>query len=243
GHLLNLGHTGPYNASPDRPTSLIAATQQFGVYDMMLWSIMSYIAPDETNAKFFSSYPVTGTNWGEVFDPRPADEGGQRNYSALPTTPMMLDIEAAQRIYGRPTSGPLSDGDDIFGFNSNLDVSIKDFFDFTVNKNPVITIWDGGVDNTLDLSGWNADATINLTPGTFTSANAQVNNIAIARDTVVETAIGGGGNDKIYGSSFANVLIGNAGSDWLDGGRANDTDTGGPGSDYFVLAEPQDGFD
>jgi serralysin len=31
---------------------------------------------------------------------------------------------------------------------------ISRYFDFTVNTNPVITIWDGGLNNTLDLSGW-----------------------------------------------------------------------------------------
>jgi hypothetical protein len=33
---------------------------------------------------------------------------------------MMLDILAAQRLYGVPTSGPLVDGNDTFGFNANL---------------------------------------------------------------------------------------------------------------------------
>ena len=47
--------------------------------------------------------------------------------------------------------GPLADGGQIFGFNSNIDASIKRYFDFTDNKHPVITIWDGGVGNTLDL--------------------------------------------------------------------------------------------
>src|SRR5262249_43968123 len=145
GHLLGLGHTGPYNASPDHPTDVISATLQFGVYDTMLWAIMSYVSPEFRDAKFFADYPVTGTDWGQVFDPRPADEGGDRDYPALPTTPMIVDILAAQRIYGRPTDGPLADGNDVFGFNVHLGddkvaKSIERYFDFTVNKHPVITI-------------------------------------------------------------------------------------------------------
>ena len=221
GHMIGLGHAGPYN------NAVTLATQQFSPYDTQLWSIMSYIDPTDPSAKYYGSYPVTGTDWDF--------------YS--PTTPMILDILAAQRIYGRPTSGPLVDGNHIFGFNSNLDPSIKDYFDFTVNKNPVVTIWDGGMNNTLDLSGWSTPATIDLTPGAFTSANGQVNNIAIAPDTVIETAKGGDGSDHIYGNSYANFLVGNEGSDWLEGRRANDTDTGGPGSDYFVLASPADLMD
>ena len=37
-----------------------------------------------------------------------------------PVTPMMLDILAAQRMYGPATSGPLADGGQIFGFHSNI---------------------------------------------------------------------------------------------------------------------------
>ena len=56
----------------------------------------------------------------------------------------------------------------------------------------MISIWDGGTNNTLDLSGWSTPATINLNPGTFSSANGQVNSIGIAFGTIIETAIGGG---------------------------------------------------
>jgi serralysin len=237
GHIIGLGHTGPYNATPDHPNEVIAATFQLGVYDTMLWSIMSYVRPEFMGAKFFNSYPVTGTNWGQVGDD-----------PALPTTPMIVDILAAQRVYGRPTDGPLADGNDVFGFNVHLGddkvaKSIERYFDFTVNKHPVITIWDGGVNNTLDLSGWSTPSTINLNPGTFSSANGQINNIGIARDTVIETAKGGQGNDIIMGNVYANFLFGNAGDDTLNGGPGDDTLTGGLGTDRFVLAKISDGVD
>ena len=57
-----------------------------------------------TNATFYADYPVTGTNWGSGIHP---------------ITPMMLDILAAQRLYGPATSGPLAEGNAIFGFNTN----------------------------------------------------------------------------------------------------------------------------
>jgi Ca2+-binding RTX toxin-like protein len=170
---------------------------------------------------------------------------------------MMLDILAAQRIYGRPTHGPLVDGNDTFGFHVHLGdgevaESIERYFDFTVNKHPVITIWDGGRNNTLDLSGWDQDATINLNPGTFSSANGQKNNIGIAPDTVIETAKGGEGSDTIIGNAYANFLFGNGGDDHLfgndgddnlNGGPGNDALTGGLGADRFVLAAISDGVD
>jgi serralysin len=164
GHVIGLGHGGPYNGT------INPSTQQFSAYDTRLWSVMSYIDPDDFGAKFASSYPVTGTDWGFSAD----------GYHYEPTTPMILDILAAQQLYGAATSGPLADGGQIFGFNSNIAGPVSNFFNFTVNTHPVITIWDGGSNNTLDLSGWSTPATINLNPGTFSSANGEVNNIGIA---------------------------------------------------------------
>jgi Ca2+-binding RTX toxin-like protein len=210
GHVLGLGHAGPYNFEVD------AATQQFSAYDMRLWSIMSYIDPWQGHAKYYDSYPVTGTEWGF------APDGSHY----VPTTPMILDILAAQRLYGPPTSGPLAGGGEVFGFNSNITGPIAAFFDFTVNTHPVITIWDGGTNNTLDFSGWSTPSTMNLNAGTFSSADGAVNNIAIAVDTIIETGIGGSGDDTITGNSYNNVLNGGPGLDLMTGEAGNDA--------YFV---------
>ena len=184
--------------------------------DMRLWSLMSYIDPWQGHAKYYDSYPVTGTEWGF------APDGSHY----VPTTTMILDILAAQRLYGPPTSGPLASGGQVFGFNSNITGPIAAYFDFTVNTHPVITIWDGGTNNTLDLSGWSTPSTINLNAGTFSSADGAVNNIAIAVDTIIETGIGGGGNDTITGNPYNNVLKGGANADLMAGGAGNDA--------YFV---------
>jgi Ca2+-binding RTX toxin-like protein len=239
GHMLGLGHGGPYNGMAE------SDKHQFTLYDTELWAIMSYIKPWDQSALYFNDYPdeLKHTDWGP---------------SLFPTTPMILDILAAQRIYGRAISGPLADGNDVFGFNSNIDESsdpdhsIGRYFDFTVNTDPVITIWDGGVNNTLDLSGWSTPSTINLNPGTFSSANGQTNNIGIALGTVIETAKGGEGSDTIIGNVYANFLFGNDGDDALfghdggdslNGGPGSDAVTGGLGADLFLLAAISDGVD
>jgi hypothetical protein len=218
GHAIGLGHGGPYNQGDIEPFD--AAVRQFGPYDMALWAMMSYVTPSMTNATFYADYPVTGTNWGS---------GGIQ-----PITPMMLDILAAQRLYGPATSGPLAGDNHIFGFNSNIAGPIKPYFDFTQNTQPVITIWGLGLHNTLDLSGWSTPSIINLEPGSFSSGNGFTNNIGIAFNTVIETAIGGGGNDTIFGNAYDNVLV---------GGPGNDLVTGGPGADRFALGAPSDGVD
>ncbi len=187
GHLIGLGHGGPYNGDVD------PATQQYGPLDSRLWSIMSYISPDDQTAKYYGDYPVTGTNWGNA---------------EVSVTPQMIDVRAVQRLYGLPTNTPL-DGGQVFGFHTNLTGAIAPYFDFTINTHPVVTLWDEGDGNTLDLSGFGKAATVNLNPGTFSSADGMVNNIGIAYDTRIDTVIGGGGND---------LFVANADNDTIDGG-------------------------
>lgn len=225
GHLVGLGHGGSYNGNVD------PITQQFSKYDSRLWSVMSYINPWDSSAKYFATYPVTGANWGVSPD----------FYYREPTTWMPLDVLAVQRIYGVASTTPLSGGQ-TFGFNCNVVGASKVFFDFAVNKDPVITLWDKGTGNTLDLSGFTTAANINLNPGTFTSCDGMTNNIGIAFGTAIDTAYGGSGNDTIlansngdhlYGLGGNDTLTGGIGNDYLDGGIGNDTLTGGLGDDRF----------
>jgi len=218
GHMLGLGHGGPYDAvlNPATGKNVDDAQQQFSPYDTKLWTIMSYLQPDAP-AAHSSSYPVTGTNWG--------------GYS--PLTPMILDILAIQRVYGLPTSGPLVGGGHTFGFNANIGGSIGQFYNFNINKHPVVTIWDSGTGNTLDLSGFSQGAVISLIPVTFSSAGGLKNNIAVAFHTIIEKAVGGDGNDIIWASDANSTLIGGAGNDTLMGGAGNDVLTGGAGADVI----------
>src|SRR5678816_2934097 len=133
GHALGLGHGGAYNGNVN------SATQQFSAYDSNAWTIMSYIEPGDSGAKFYSSYPIH-THWGTSAD----------GYTNTPTTMMLLDILAVQQLYGTPGSTPLSGGQ-VFGFNTNLTGLLQKFYDFTINTNPIVTIWDAGTGNTLDL--------------------------------------------------------------------------------------------
>lgn len=183
---------------------------------------MSYIDPDDNTAAFFGSYPVTGTDW--------VAPSGTRYYS---TTPMMLDILAIQRVYGAATSGPLTGGGKIFGFHSNIGGDVGSFFDFKINQHPIVTIWATGTNNKLDLSGFSADATINLAPGSFSSADNLVNNIAIALDVTIEHAAGGSGNDRINGTDLSNILEGNGGVDTIKGAGGHDQLSGGLGNDML----------
>ena len=219
GHILGLGNGGPYSAAAD------ADAQQFGVYDTQLWTAMSDVAPGDVTAAYFKDYPVADTNWGTIQEDHVV-------YANQPLTPMILDILAIQRLYGASASG-VFDGNDTFGFNSTITGDIGQFYDFNLNTNAIATLWDSGTNNTLDLSGFSKDAVVSLDSGTFSSVGGHVNNLAIAVDTVIESAIGGSGNDVMTASNVASKLQGGAGNDMLIGGAGADDLQGEAGDDYL----------
>lgn len=124
------------------------------------------------------------------------------------TTPGQYDILAVQRIYGAPVATGLSGGQ-VFGFNSNTGLAP---FDFTQNTTPVVTLFDIGTGNTLDLSGFASASTVNLNPGAFSSVAGLTNNIGIDFSTKIDTVITGAGNDTITVNSDADVIDGGGGT-------------------------------
>lgn len=204
GHVLGLGHGGNYNGSAT------PASQQNSVYDSRLWSIMSYIDPTDSTAKYYASYNAVekATNW---------TTGGVTYYS---TTPMELDIEAIQELYGAATSSPLT-VNETFGFNSTFSASsaLGTFYNFDVDTHPVITIWDSAASNTLDLRGFSTDSVINMNPGNFSSCAGMVNNIRIANGTWIDAAIGGSGNDVFIMNTQTDVISGYGGTDTAQFGQ------------------------
>lgn len=195
GHVIGLGHGGAYN---DGTTQ---SSPQYTAYDNTAYSLMSY-----DDAPHYGSNFVWGSSGG---------------YARSPVTPMMLDIAAADRIYGLPIGGPLSGGQ-IFGFHTNVAGDIAQFFDFNVNTKPVITLFDTGTGNILDLSGFASGSTVDLHDGTFSSVASLTNNLAIAIGTRIDTAIGGSAADNLTANDNGDVLMGGTGDDKLRGGAGND---------------------
>jgi serralysin len=140
--------------------------------------------------------------------------------------PSLGDILAVQNLYGANTT--FNSGDSVYGRNATAG-SLYDVANFATV--PAFSIYDTGGADTLDASGYGANQTVNLNAEAFSSIGGLTNNIAIARNVIVEAAIGGDGSDGIIGNASDNVLIGNAGADTLDGGAANDSLDGGTGDD------------
>ena len=145
---------------------------------------------------------------------------GGGTYTYL-TTPQMVDVYAIQELYGANTSTRL--GNTIYGFHSNA----GPIYDFTkYYYTPSFLIYDTGGTNTLDCSEYAGNQTINLNPGTWSSVDGGVNNVGIYLSTTVQKAIGGSGND---------VIFGNAAHDRIDGGAGSNVLYAGTGPDRFVF--------
>ena len=188
GHMIGLGHSGPYNdgggVDPDKA--------QLGPFDSRQWSVMSYIDPSDNKAHIRRRVPRHRD--------RLDDDAGQYHHHGL----------ARDAHDGRHSGGAAAlrrdELDNPVGrpgvrFQLQRHRRSKAFFDFTQNVNPVITLYDTGTNNTLDCSGFSTNCIINLNPGTFSTASAGTltNNIGIAYDTRIDTAIGGSGQRQLHG--------------------------------------------
>ncbi|MFT7457933.1 MAG: serralysin [Planctomycetota bacterium] len=202
GHALGLRHMGNYNGSG---TTIDDRT---AIQDDTLYSVMSYFSPQQTGS---------------------ADWRGSDGQLYRPQTPMLNDILAIQTIYGAEAS--TRTGDSVYGFGSNITGELANIYDFNLNDHPILTIYDAGGIDTLDLSGFSTSSIIDLEPGSFSSANVMTLNIAIAYNTFIENATGGSGHDTLTGNILNNELRGRNGDDVLFGEDGDDRLIGGAGSD------------
>ena len=151
---------------------------------------------------------------------------GSSNTGAVRTgfaqTPMAHDIAAMQSLYGANMT--TRTGDTVYGFNSTADRSV---FNFSTNTNPVLAIWDAGGIDTLDFSGWNSNSVIDLSDGGFSDGGGQTSNVQIAFGTVIENAVGSGGDDQVIGNAADNFFFLQFGG--------NDTASGFAGLDVFYF--------
>lgn len=219
GHSLGLNHMGNYNGEGSwNPSSY---------QDSVVLSIMSYFGP---NGPLRSS------------DVASADWRGSDGVNYGPQTPMLNDVMVIQQMYGASTT--TRTGDTVYGFSCNLTGSAASLYDFTVNQHPILTIFDSGGTDTLNLSGWSTRSDLHLEAGVYSSANSMTNNLVIAYNGLIENGVCGAGNDTLTGNAANNVLDGGAGHDVINGldgddtligSAGNDQVDGGNGSDTAVL--------
>jgi serralysin len=233
GHSLGLEHPGNYNFGPGFSATYVNGAEYY--QDSNQYSIMSYWGGRETGA--------ANVNWNNLT-------------FVYASTPGVHDILAAQRIYGADTT--TRSGNDTYGFNTSLSTAGRndDSYDFVKTPLPIITIWDTGGIDTLDLSG---NSTIDLNPGQFSSAGGsgvvplaelKARGVLPASYTQAQydalraayNSPDGLLHDNIsiaYGVTIENAvggagndtITGNAVANVLDGGAGNDVLMGGAGKD------------
>ena len=147
GHSLGLEHPGDYNFGPGFDVNYENGAEYY--QDSAQYSIMSYWDGEETGSN--------RVDW-EFLTYRYA------------STPSVHDVAAIQRIYGADMT--TRTGDDTYGFNTSISTPGRndDSFDFEATPMPVVTIWDAGGIDTLDLSGYETPSIIDLNPGAMSSA-------------------------------------------------------------------------
>ena len=180
----------------------------------------------ENSAKFIqdsSQYTVMSYFAGSKTGQFPGKENDSN-------TPQLFDILAMQNKYG-PNMQTRSD-DTIYGFESNAGA----IYHFGLNSSPQFSIWDGGGIDTLNASEFSEQQIINLNPNTFSNIGGQIYNISIALNVSIENAVGGSGDDFLYGNALENMIQAGAGDDSIEGSYGDDDIDGGKGIDYAVYA-------
>ncbi len=167
-----------------------------------------------------------------------------------PQTFMMLDILALQTLYGADYT--TNNSDTTYTWNpSTGEMSVNGVGQGKPGGNKIfLTIWDGGGTDTYNMLNYTSNVIIKLEPGessrTSDAQRAKLagSNIFFAENiynsllfqsnlsSIIENAIGGSGQDAIYGNSVSNMLMGHLGNDSLHGFGGPDWLDGGPGFDY-----------
>lgn len=169
-------------------------------------------------------HPRTGTNG--VFDALPVASDFPRltvmstafdfATNPIPASFSLYDILEVQRLY-RPND-EFNLGNDHYRFDGS----------------GLVTVWDAGGRDTINLQSSTASEFIDLHEGAFSTVNGVNNSIAIAFGAVIENARGGAASDVIIGNSARNLLFGNGGNDTLEGDGGNDVFRGGAGDDTYI---------
>ena len=236
GHTMGLKHghqdytsqdlTGP--GYVDGPGPRYGSAALPANHDGQAWSLMTYRSDPGNSTQF---------------------EGDQFNQ---PQTYMQDDIAALQYLYG--ANFTYNSGNTTYTFSSTTgEMFVNGVSQGDPDGNKVFrTIWDGNGVDTYDLHNFSGNQSIDLRPGNWTTFNSAqlANNRAYSGGTnlapgnianallyngdarsLIENAIGGSGNDSMYGNDAGNNMTGGAGNDYMYGIAGNDTNYGGAGDD------------
>jgi len=212
--------------SPDAflSNSMIVGSWEFNTLIHELGHAVGLSHPFEGNSSNGSSLPQGVNGSDNIFytvmsytnDP----SGNEFFIDRYPETPMLLDIQVLQYLYGKNTS-----------YNSD-----NTTYRFTDNDKYFETIWDGGGQDLIDYTSSTTGATINLREGEWSSLGQPIaftnssgfeqytdpRTVWIAYGAEIEDANGSQSDDVIYGNDLNNELYGNLGTDSIFGFDGDD---------------------
>jgi serralysin len=222
GHALGLKH--PHKA--ERFDTI--KTELHGRYDALEYTVMTY-------------HSYAGSNQAVLTN----------EISSYPQTFMMLDIAALQHMYGADFS--TNNGATVYKWapdSGNTLVNGVVGIEPNVNGSAVnrifATIWDGGGEDTYNLSDYDDRVVVDLRPGKSSlfsqsqladlaanggqgvhMASGNIYNALLYRgkpESLIENAMGGGG-DRLTGNAADNALTGNGGDDTFVFRQSSNHDT------------------
>src|SRR6186713_2619000 len=154
----------------------------------------------------------------------PTNQGYTNETWGYPQTLMMYDIAAIQQMYGANFN--YNGGNTVYKWDPNTGQEfVNGVGQATPGANRIfMTVWDGGGNDTYDFSNYTTNLSINLQPGSWTTASTAqlaylgnghyaIGNIANALlyqnnpASLIENAIGGAGNDTIDGLSGSDTAV------------------------------------
>jgi serralysin len=180
--------------------------------------------------------------------PHPSQADLDSTEQAFPLTPMVLDIQAIQKLYGANFTTNTGNNNYVSGTGAKFAMTDGGFIgDFGA----IFTIWDAGGTDTINASNQTDKVSINLAPGSYSTVGDIDNNIGLAAAVknadgkivnYIENAFGGSAGDILLGNATANKLYGNAGGDTIKGLGGADIIKGGSGADKLYGGTGGDEF-
>lgn len=179
-----------------------------------------------------SGYIVYLKNTGTTESPEFTQQHGENSpfrslNTGFYTAPVLVDLNDDDNL-----ELVISQQDDqLFHIENAGDIDNPEYLTEFIANPTTFTLYDTGGDDTIDFSTDPDDQVINLKPEGISDVYGLTGNMTIARDTWIENAVAGAGNDVLKGNELGNELEGNGGDDRLYGYAGADTLEGGPGAD------------
>lgn len=214
------GDNNPFKSVTDTQfnTPYLVDVNNDGLIDVISGSINGFIV-------YFKN---TGTTENPEFTQQHGEDNPFKSLNTgWYTAPVLVDLDNDNNL-----ELVISQQDNQFFYIENTgDINNTEYIIELISNPTTFTLYDTGGADTIDFSTDPDDQVINLKPEGISDVYGLTGNMTIARDTWIENAIAGAGNDVLKGNKLGNELEGNSGDDRLYGYAGEDTLEGGPGAD------------